>query len=205
MTATPSFAAFSTSTRPKPRRLGAAMATTAIAADAAVAMDDATFADAGFRIHDDGTEVLQMQVFSEASSADDESQSRSQSILPATIPETEQFVRRGEGVLFFFAKEAQIPLDVVHLRTDPPFHKYFLECHGLMRMRTLSVGSLSTGMLFGAAGVPSGKATPDRTRQPAPVSGKTPGKAKMNLRRAVRLRQSVVRNHGEAGFRAWRR
>lgn len=68
---------------------GGVIGITTIAADAAVSVDDTALADSCFRIHDNGAEVLQVQVLAEASSADDESQSRSQSILPATIPEAE--------------------------------------------------------------------------------------------------------------------
>ena len=62
---------------------------TSITADTAVAMDDASFADTGLRIHDDGSEVLQMQIFTETACTDDEAQPGSQAILPSAIPETE--------------------------------------------------------------------------------------------------------------------
>ena len=108
---------------------GGVVGIAAVAADAAVAVDDAVPSNPGLGIDDHGSVMLQVQVFTEAACADDEAQSRTQTVLAASIPEAEEFVRRGEGVLLFFTKEAQIPLDVVHLRTDPPFHEFFLECH----------------------------------------------------------------------------
>ena len=106
-----------------------------ITADTAVAVDDAPFADTGLRIHDDGAEVFQMQVLTKASGADDETQPGTQPVLAAAIPEAEQLIWRGEGVLLFFTKEAQIPFDIVHLRADPPFHEFFFECHELKNMK----------------------------------------------------------------------
>lgn len=59
----------------------------AVTADAAVAVDDATLADARFRIHDDGTEMFQMQIFTKAACTDDKAQPRAETVLPPTIPE----------------------------------------------------------------------------------------------------------------------
>ena len=90
----------------------------AVTADAAVAVDDAALADACLGIHDHGTETPR---------ADDETQPGSEAVLAPAIPEAEQPVAAGE--LFLFPKETKIPLDVVHLRADPPLHEFFLERH----------------------------------------------------------------------------
>ena len=104
----------------------------AIAADAAVAMDDAAFADTRLGVHDYRSKMLQMEVLTEAAGADDETQAGTEAVLAPAVPEAEQLVRAGEGVLLLGPEESQIPLDVVHLRTDPPLEYYFFRCHKLL-------------------------------------------------------------------------
>ena len=104
---------------------GGVVGVAAVTADAAVAVDDATLADTRFRIHDDGSEMLQMQVFSKAAGTDDEAQPGAEAVLAPTIPEAKQFVRRGKGVFLLLTKKTQVPLDVVHLGADPPFEESF--------------------------------------------------------------------------------
>ena len=111
---------------------GGVIGIAAVAADAAIAVDDATLANARLRVHDDGTEVLQVQVFSEAAGADDEAQAGAEPVLATAVPETEQFVGAGKRVFLLLAKEAQIPLDVILLRADPPLHNNFFECHEML-------------------------------------------------------------------------
>ena len=61
----------------------------AVASDTAVAMDDAALSNPGLGIHDDGTEVLQMQVFAEAAGADDEAEAGAETVLATPVPKTE--------------------------------------------------------------------------------------------------------------------
>ena len=108
---------------------GGVVGIAAVAADAAVAVDDAALADAGFRIDDDGTVVLQLQVFAEAAGADDKSEAGAEAVFAPAVPEAEQFVRAGEGVLLLGPEESQIAFDVIHLRPDPPLEEDFFQCH----------------------------------------------------------------------------
>ena len=59
----------------------------AVAADAAVTVDDASFADARLGVHNHGTEVLQVKVFTEAAGTDDKAQSGAEAILSSAVPE----------------------------------------------------------------------------------------------------------------------
>lgn len=136
----------------------------AVAADATVAVDDAPFTYARFGIHDDGTEVLQMKVLSEAAGTNDEAQPGAEAVLAPTIPETEHFVGRSESVLLFFTKKTQIPLDVVHFGTDPPFEESFFQGHRLKNKKALSFDYQSVGPWCGELAVPLGRASPGRTR-----------------------------------------
>ena len=123
----------------------------AVTADAAVAVDDATLANASFRIHDDGAEMLHVQVLTKASCADDESQPGTKAILTPAIPEAKQFVGLVKCVFLLLAEKTQVPLDVVHLRADPPLHESLFECHIVMRYRQPRLCVLQSGLLlFGA-------------------------------------------------------
>lgn len=72
------------------------------AADAAVSMDSAVFADPGFRIYYHRAEMLQLKAFSEAAGTYYESESGSKSVFLCLIvicQETARFVKR---IPFFF-------------------------------------------------------------------------------------------------------
>ena len=106
-------------------------------------------------------------------------QPEAEPVLAAAVPKAKQFVRLVEGVLLLFAEEAQIPLDVVHLRADPPFQESFFECHGIKGMRALLfVHRLGWRWLWAEA-VPKGRTILNRVQPQELVLGKIPSKAKM--------------------------